>query len=129
MNWGVIFAALASFIFGWLFYSPVLFGNLWLKYSGISMAEAKKMHAQGMAGKMFIGFVASIVTAWFLLMFMTDFGVSAWDITWKIWLGFLVSTTLIGGVLWENKRIELFFLNAIYWLLNIGIMAWVVTLF
>lgn len=129
MNWGVIVAALASFVFGWLFYSPLLFGNVWLKYSGIDKNKAKKSHSKGMGGKLLTNFIASMITAWVLLGMMNAFGATGSmeivSLVWKIWLGFFASTTLIGAILWEDKRLEIFFLNGLYWLLNLGIMAFV----
>ncbi len=41
--WAVLVAAVVSMVIGALWYSPVLFGKLWMKYSGLSdkkLAEA-----------------------------------------------------------------------------------------
>ncbi len=133
MNWGVFVAAIASFIFGWLFYSNVLFGPLWLKLSKIDKKEQKEMASSPMAGRMITALISSIVTAWVLLFFMGKLTINSYSgaipLVFKIWLGFLVSTTLIGGVLWENKSVKLFFLNSIYWLLNLIIISFVLLSF
>ena len=133
MNWGVLVAAIASFIFGWLFYSNVLFGPLWLKLSKIDKKEQKEMASSPMAGRMITALISSIVTAWVLLFFMGKLTINSYSgaipLVFKIWLGFLVSTTLIGGVLWENKSVKLFFLNSIYWLLNLIIISFVLLSF
>lgn len=133
MNWGIIIAAIASFIFGWLFYSKALFGNLWIKFSGVSKEQIRKSHTQNMGGKLLVNLLASIVTAWVLLFLIGKLTINssagAISLVFKLWLGFIVSTTLIGNVLWENKSLGLFFLNAFYWLLNLAIMALVLIAF
>ena len=133
MYWGVIVAALASFFFGWLFYSKALFGNLWMKYCKVDKKKAKEMAAQPMAGRMFISFIANIVTAWVIWMFMNALLVTGasgiFSMVWRVWLGFMVSATLLNGTLWGNKPVGLFFLDSLYWFLNLGIMAFVLNAF
>ncbi|HXK35039.1 MAG TPA: DUF1761 family protein [Candidatus Paceibacterota bacterium] len=44
MNWlAVILAALATMIVGALWYSPFLFGKLWLRYSGVMPGQEGAM--------------------------------------------------------------------------------------
>ena len=123
----VIVAAIVSFIFGMLWYSPILFGNLWMKLNNLSKKNIDQSKKKGMAKMMIISFVATIITACSLSLVLDAFAVasitSALYVGFLIWLGFLASTTLIGSVLWDNKPFSLFILNGTYWLINLEIIS------
>ena len=67
----VVVAALGSFLLGGLWYSPVLFGKLWMKEAGYDESQ------QGHPGKVFgFAFLFSLVAAWAVARVCTDwFGV------------------------------------------------------
>jgi hypothetical protein len=55
--WAVLVAAGASFILGGIWYSPILFGNIWIK-------EAKVNPDEGHSAKVFgISFIFSVIAA------------------------------------------------------------------
>lgn len=126
MSLAVVLGALASFVVGFIWYSPGAFGKMWMKLSGISkqdMGDAKK---KGMMGNMVVGFIAQLVMAYVLLMFMNQAGdvspaggaaVAAWA-----WLGF-VATIMVGSVLWEEKPVKLYVLNVAQWLVSLVVMG------
>jgi len=63
VNWvAVIVASLVSFVFGWLWYSPMLFGGTWSKLSGMKMGGDK----EGMWMPMVWMFVATLALAYVL---------------------------------------------------------------
>jgi hypothetical protein len=70
----VLVAAIAMFVIGGLWFSPILFGNLWMKLSGVTkkqIAEAKK---NGMAGSYIGTFVALVVMSYILAHFIDYVG-------------------------------------------------------
>jgi hypothetical protein len=91
--WMVLVAAIASTVLGMLWYSPFLFGGLWLKLSGIKLKKVKK--AKDPAGA----------------------AVGIW-----LWLGFMAVATL-NQVLWEGKPLKLYILNNAYNLLSLMTMG------
>ncbi len=70
LNWWAIFvAALSNFLIGGLWYSPVLFGKLWMKENKFSDDDLKK----GNMPKIFaLTFLFSFVMAFNLAMFLND---------------------------------------------------------
>ena len=124
----VLVAALASMALGALWYSPLLFGKRWMELMKIDFADMKEMKKK--ANKMYaINFVATLVMAYVLAHFVdyTQAGtfLEGLEAGFWIWLGF-IATVMLGSVLWENKPLELYFLNISYQLLNVLIMAVIV---
>ncbi len=124
----VLVAGLASMALGALWYSPLLFGKRWMELMKIDFADMKEMKKK--ATKMYaINFVATLVMAYVLAHFVdyTQAGtfLEGLQTGFWIWLGF-IATVMLGSVLWENKPLELYFMNVSYQLLNVLIMAVIV---
>ena len=127
-NYAAIFvAAFAYFLLGWAWYSPLLFGNTWMKLMGFkqpSKAERKKMMAQ-MLKPMFFNYLANVVTA-FVMVWLVKVcgpagnasGVQAGIQTavW-IWLGFIL-TGQLNSVLWERRPFKLYLINVGHFLVG-----------
>src|SRR3989344_7048970 len=124
--WAILVSAVASFILGYLWYSPLLFGKPWMKMMGFPhqhMEEAKK---KGMV-KLYLGnFIATLIMVYILSHFV-DYA-QAKTITdglqlglW-VWLGF-IATLLFGSILWEGKPFKLFLINSGYRLVELLIVA------
>jgi len=125
---GIFLAALASMIIMGFWYSPMVFGKAWMKYSGMTEKDMKKFKQKvqkGMAKSYFIAFIGSLVTAYVLSVFVSNLSLEAAMQTglW-IWLGFIAATTM-GVVLWEGKSWGLYFINAFYYLVSIEVMSWI----
>lgn len=121
----VLVSAIASMAIGFVWYSPVLFGKSWMKLSKI---DPKKMAAanKNMAGTYSLSFVAALVTAVILSVFL-DYALASTVMEAAIvglfaWLGF-VATTLLTGVLFEGKPWNLFLINSGYQLASILAMS------
>lgn len=84
LNWmAVIVAALSNFLIGGLWYSPVLFGKIWMKENSFSEEDIKK----GNMAKIFgLTFLFSIIMAFNLGMFLNDASTTA---GWGALAGFL----------------------------------------
>lgn len=128
---GIFVAAIAAMVIGALWYSPMLFGNAWMKMQGWSkkdMEKKKKDTNMGMSyGLMFVG---SLVAAWVMSMLVDFAGASTFlsgaVIGVWVWLGF-GATLSLGSVLWEGKPWNLWMLNnghtLVSWAVIGGIVA------
>ena len=123
---GVVAAAVAVFIFGWLWYGP-LFGKTWENLSGQKMGSDKSKMPQTMATV----FVGALVTAYVLAAFLGLTGTTtltgAVTVAFWAWLGFQ-ATLKLGVVLWEGKSWNFYFLNAAHDLIGLALMAAVLSL-
>lgn len=123
----VLVAAVAAFILGALWYSPLLFMKMWVKAGNIDM---NKKGGLSPAVAMGIGFVGQLLTAYvlahFLVLVDADTIRGAILASFWIWVGFIV-TTQIGSVLWESKSVKYFAINAAHTLASMLLMATVLT--
>lgn len=113
----VAVAAVAHFIVGMLWYSPLLFGKAWMKAAGITQTDMEAAKAKGMAGTMVVSLILSIVVA-VVLNYLQDVtqaqGVmDAAIISTIVWVGF-VATNNMSGVLWENDSKVKYLINTFY---------------
>ncbi len=128
--WAVIVAALVSMILGMLWYSPGMFGNVWMRLSKLSKKDIDAEKSKGMGGRYFLGFVGAFIMSFVLAHFVdyaeaTTFSGGLQAGGW-IWLGF-IATTMLGMVLWEGKSWKLYCINSGYYLVSLlingGILA------
>jgi len=121
----VLVAAVVSFVIGFGWYHPSVFGTMWMRWSGItpSSAEAGK---KKMVQSMVLGFVGTLVSAYVLAHVVAVWGATdfmdAVQLGFWVWLGFQMPISL-GSVLWEQKSWNLFALNGAYWLVTTIAMA------
>ena len=122
----VLVAAIVAMVIGALWYSPILFGKIWMKLSGFTKKDLKKAKEKGMAKSYTIGFLASIVTAYVLAIFINFSQVSSvMDgvvIGALAWLGF-IATTMLGIILWEGKPVKLYLINVSQYLVSLVVMG------
>ncbi len=118
-------------VIGFLWYSKMLFGNTWMKLSGISEAQIKKANSNMpmLYGTMFI---ASLVMAYVLAHFANYAGAltlmdGATAGFWA-WLGF-VATTMLTTVLYDGKPIKLYLINSGYQLVTLLVMGMILVSF
>jgi UDP-N-acetylmuramyl pentapeptide phosphotransferase/UDP-N-acetylglucosamine-1-phosphate transferase len=84
LNWfAIIVATLSNFLFGGLWYSPILFGKVWMQENNFTDEDMKKGNMPKIFGLIFL---FSFVMAFNLAMFLND----AKTITsWVVIAGFL----------------------------------------
>ena len=131
---GVLIAAVASFIVGFLWHGP-LFGKQWIKLMGIPQAEVDAMRAKGMGPmmpQMVAAFIQQLVMAFVLAHFALAWGATdlfgALQLAFWTWLGF-IATVLLNGVLWEKRSVNLYLFNIVYHLAALIVMAVALAMF
>lgn len=110
----VLVSGLAAFVVGMLWYSPVLFGDLWMKLANV---KKTKPSSGEMAVLSLLGLVLALVTAFVLAHFIAAIGAvgpaEGAEVAFWAWLGF-VATKFAGRVLWEGVSFKLFLINGAY---------------
>lgn len=117
--WAVLASAVATMVLGFLWYSPVLFANPWMKLMGYDPNDKAKMaEMQKSAGPSYgMSFVASVLSAAVLgkiiaiasvhsVLYGMKFGLA-------IWLGF-VTTVQLTNALFSRQPAKLYAINTGY---------------
>ena len=121
---GVLLAAIATTIIGMVWYSPKVFGKIWMKLANVKKPESDSK-------SMLLAFFSTLLSAFVLSLLIAylGFGVAeALILAFLLWLGFIATTTL-GNFLWEGKPIKLYLLNNGYSLLNLLVMSAIIAAF
>ena len=122
----IIVTAIVGYAIGMLWYSPLLFGNIWMNLQGITKKDMAKAKKKGMGKVMLLGFITTLIMTLVLNYLIGLFGYAvAGDgalLGFWIWLGFL-ATTMLGIVLWENKPVPLYLINTAHYLVVLVIMG------
>ena len=122
----VIVAAIVSFIIGMVWYSPALFGKVWIKANGFDEKKIKEKHKKGMAKGVVGGFVGSLVMGIVLSVAINLTQATTLSsgllIGFFLWLGF-VATTSLNKVLWEGKPLKLYLVDVLHYLVVVLVMS------
>ena len=105
----VLVATIAAFVIGAVWYSPMLFGNAWMKELGIKPGKEKK----GMGALMAKSFLVTFIMATTLAVFSPV----VWDVVLSTCaiLGFGIGAmTGINNMIYEMKSSQLMLINAGY---------------
>ena len=130
----VLFAGVASMIVGFLWYSPMLFGNLWMKLMGHTK-ESMEKEKKNMGKTYGTSFVLSLVTAYVLSHVISlsqnfygyDAITTGVTSAFWMWLGFVMpvqSTDMLFG----SKKWKLFAVNTGFQLASLLVMGVVLAL-
>ena len=122
LNWLAVFAStFSTFILGWVWFSKLMFGNAWMKVTGLTEESLK----QANMGKVFGGsFVLILIAAINLGMFLgpqsnLSFGIAAGAATGVGWI-----VPAFGVVyLFEMRPTVHWFINGAYWVVAFIIMG------
>lgn len=119
--WAVIVAAISAFVLGGAWYSKLLFGNAWMKVTGITEESAKQANmAKVFGGSFVLIFIAALNLAIFLGP-KSDlaFGIAAGAATGIGWI-----VPAFGVVYFFEQRPTLqWFINGAYWVVTFIIMG------
>jgi hypothetical protein len=108
----VLVAALSGFVIGFLWYSPFLFGNIWMKEAGLTEEKLKQTNLAKTFG---LSFLLSLIVSFNLAAFL---GTES-DLTWGLIAGGLAGIGWVAaslGILYlfERRSLALFLINAGY---------------
>jgi hypothetical protein len=124
----VLVAAVAAFVLGWLWYSPVLFYKPWMRLRGLD-PEAAMKNAKMPGGKLVIEFARCFVLAFVIARLMGLLGVTSWLIAihagFMLWIGFPL-ILLTGSVLWDNVPWKVAAIHAGDWLVKLLVIPLIV---
>ena len=115
----IIIATVIQFVLGALWYSPVLFGNIWMKIMGAekySKEEIAKMQKEMLP---FFGLqiLLTLITTFVLannLLYSGTVGAASYFYSFFMWLGYIMPIQ-VGSVIWGNTPKK-------FWLKQILIM-------
>ena len=122
----LIASVIYSFI-GALWYSPLMFGKIWMKSMGLTRTDIEREKNKGSIWKFYLAnFLSNIVLVYILAVFL---GVSnatsilgGMFLALLVWLGF-IATVSVSRILWEGKSLKLYIINAAYHLLSLNAAA------
>ncbi len=113
----VLVAAIVGMVVGFIWYSPKVFGKMWMKLSGVNPKDKPDKI------NMVWAFISQLVMAYVLALFVQAGNLNAsLQTSLLIWLGFIGTITL-GSVLWQGKSWKLWFLNNAHNVVSIMVMA------
>ena len=130
----VLLAGLSTMVVGSIWYTPKVFGNIWMKMTGVKMG--RKM--TGMQTFLMFGgvFVASLISAYVLAhvaylshsFFGGNFLVNSLSTAFWLWLGF-TATRIFTHDTFEGRRKKLTLLNVTHELVTFLVMALIIGVF
>ena len=121
----MLVAAIVATVLGVVWYGP-LFGKEWLRMIGMTPEKIAEVKKQGMTTAYVVNFIAAALMAYVLSnslvdRHIVDIGTALYLAFW-IWLGF-IATVLLAGVLWEKKPMALYWIQSLYYLVALWLMA------
>jgi len=131
VNWlPVLVSAVAIFILGWLWYSPLLFYKPWMRLRGQDPVAAMP-NAKMPMGTVGLEFVRCVILSYMVARLVTLLAVSSW--LWALHFGFMMWITfpvliLAGSVMWEKVHPGVAAIHAGDWLVKLLVIPIIVTL-
>jgi hypothetical protein len=109
---GALVGALAAFLIGGLWYSPILFARPWMRASGLTEADLKKGTARIFGGAFALALIGNVNLAFFLAdgKPSLSWGLAAGALAGVGW----VSTSLGVTYLFERRPLSLYLIDAGY---------------
>ena len=111
--WAVVVAAVAAFVVGAVWYSPLLFGKVYMNLRGMNSDAVADMRPP--AGELLGEFVRYLVIAFVLAYFVVRLEVVDWKgaVQLGLWVGVgFQAMLLIGAVIHENMPWKLYAIHA-----------------
>ncbi|MCJ8209845.1 DUF1761 domain-containing protein [Mucilaginibacter sp. RS28] len=124
-NWlAVLIAALSAFFVGGLWFSPILFGNIWLKESGLT----REIVATGNKGKIFgmtavFSFIMAVMLNTFISGMHADLHMSTMI---GVHAGMISFSAIAINSLFELKSWKYIFINGGYTLISLILMGLII---
>lgn len=123
----ILVAAIASMLIGMWYYSSLGFGKQWMNLLGWNKNKIDEEQKKGMGKPMIVAFLAQLLIALVLKMFMKAFPQGIiWALVASIiaWAGFVL-TTSVSDVIWEGRKPGLWVLHNAYRLIAFIVMGFI----
>ena len=130
INWlAVLVAGISAFVVGGIWYSPALFGRVWMRENNLSMEQIQK----GNKGKIFgWAFIFTLIAAANLAMFLADSPTQKTDVSWGTIAGFLAGLWVFCFVaihgLFEHRSWKAILINGGYSIAALMLMGAIIGL-
>jgi len=122
--WPVLVASVVSFGIGSLWYSPLLFGHIWIDLLKVSDADMSRIMDSGIWKRYIAQLIMTFVTFCVLGFALNVTAIaSAADgafLGLLAWLGFSLPVSL-AGFLWKNESPKLVLIDSVYYLIALAI--------
>ncbi len=127
VNWiAIIVAAVASFLLGGLWYSPVLFGKAWQQAVGLTDEQMKNSNMVRIFG---LTLILCLLAAWMFAIFLGPRPKLAEGLIYGFSAGlFWVATSLGIQYLFERRSVKLFLINGGYHTVQFTVIGGVLSL-
>jgi Protein of unknown function (DUF1761) len=112
-------------LIGMLWYSPLMFGPLWMKLVKVR-AEDLHMGAKHIIGSLLTALTLTIVVGHFIKLLGIATCLASIQMTSLLWLG-LIATTGFSPVLWENRPMGLYHISMAHWFVTLTMIGCIVT--
>jgi hypothetical protein len=124
----VVLAAVVYFILGAVWYSPKVFGSMWMKHNpSVVPSETNRTNMiVAFIGEAVIGLIMAYILAVFIRISQADAVIKGIVVSLWIWLGF-IATTHFSAVLWGRKSLINFFIHAGFLLTAILLMGAIIS--
>lgn len=123
--WAVLGSGIAAMFLGSVWYSPLLFGELWMSEMGYSKKDCDEMKKDA-PKTYFLTFLSSLLMAFILAHFVrfsnANGPLAGALIGFWTWLGFIV-TTFTSAVLFDKLKISIFLVHVGYYLVSYMILG------
>lgn len=124
INYGAVFVSgVAAMVLGYIWYSLPVFGRMWMAAIGKTQEQIKAGYKPM---TMVWTYLAAVLTAYVLTHFIQFVGATtlsqALTTAFWAWLGF-IATVLATNAFYEGRTAKLFWVNSLYQLVNVLVMA------
>ncbi len=121
----VVVAALATFLIGALWYSPLLFAKQWMKAHGYSEEKLKEMQKSALPAYL-VSLASYFVMAYVLAVFIVNMNITGagdgMTVGFLAWLGFAATIGLTANM-FSEKKIATYYIDASYQLVYLLAMG------
>jgi Protein of unknown function (DUF1761) len=118
-------ATVVAFVEGSLYYSPFMFGPLWMRLSGMDASAAAKVSPWAVVGEITRDFVLTYVVARLVARLTDANWRSATGLGLWLWVGFPLML-LSGSVMWQGVSWKIAAIHAGDWLVKLLLITTIV---
>ena len=122
--WAVIVTGIIAFVFSLIWYSPPIFGNIWMEYRNVHVQTAPSW-------TMIFAPLRELIASYVIANLITRLTIIDWKkaaaLIFMLWLAFH-AVGMAGAILWDNMPWQLGLVHAGDWLMKMLFMSIVLSL-